>query len=371
MPVKTLTQRELNRATLARQMLLARERTTTLRAVERLVGLQAQLARPPFIGLWSRVEKFRREDLTRLLQRRKVVRATMMRCTLHLMSAKDYSTLRAAIQPALSHGMRSALRERADGLDIGRLVAAARKCFDDRPRTFNELRALLAKRYPKGDERAMGYAVRTHLPLVQVPTEAAWGYPGTADFAVAESWLGESLGADEKPHALVSCYLAAFGPATASDMQMWSGLKGLRDVFDELRSKLRTFRDERDRELFDLPKAPRPPADAKAPVRFIPEYDNLILSHSDRTRIVADEYRPSIIKSNLRVLPTFLVDGFVSGTWKIERKKALARLAIEPFEALSKRAREELTDEGNELVRFVEGDADRFEVRFGKPRRSP
>jgi len=358
-----LTRRQLNRATLARQMLLARERTTALHAVERLVGLQSQVAKPPFVGLWSRVVGFRREDLIRLLQRRQVVRATLMRGTLHLMSARDFVDLRAAIQPVLTQGMQAVLRRRA--LDVDRVVAAARTCFEERPRTFEELRPLLLKRFPKGDERAMGYAVRTHLPLVQVPSEAEWGFPGSADFALAEAWIGKPLGSDPEPHPLVRRYLAAFGPATAADVQAWSGLAGVAPVLESLRSRLATFRDERGRELFDLPKAPRPPEDTPAPVRFVPEYDNLVLSHADRTRIVADAHRRSIVTANLQVRATFLVDGFVAGAWKIERKKASATLLIEPFEALGSKARTELAAEGDALLRFAEPGADRFEVRFG------
>jgi hypothetical protein len=362
MPVPTLTRRQLNRATLARQMLLAREKITALRAIERLVGLQAQLARPPFTGLWTRLAKFKREDLIRLVLGRKVVRATLMRGTLHLMSAKDYVSLRAALQPALSAGMQSILRDRSQGLDIGRLVAAGRRYFDEEPRTFDELRDLLRKKFPKGDERAMAYAVRMHLPLIQVPTEAEWGYPGAADFAVAESWLGEPIGTDASPHALILRYLAAFGPATVSDAQTWSGLHALKLPFEELRPKLETFRDERGRELFDLPKAPRPPEDTPAPVRFLPEYDNLILSHDDRTRFVAQEHRAAVFLPNLRVISTFLVDGFVAGTWKVERKKDMATLVIMPFATLPKRVRDELADEGDRLVRFIEDDAHEFKV---------
>jgi hypothetical protein len=364
MAAPTLTRRELNRATLARQMLLTREKIPVVRAIERVAGLQAQLARPPFIGLWTRLQRFQRKDLTRLLQSRKVVRGTLMRGTLHLMSANDYVKLRTSIQPALSAGLQSVLRDRASGLDIGQLVTAARKYFGDEPRTFDELRTHLLKLLPKGDERAMGYAVRLHLPLVQVPTEGEWGYPGTADFAVAESWLGEPIGTDESPHALILRYLAAFGPATVTDAQTWSGLSGLRLPFEELRPKLQTFWDERGRELFDLPKAPRPPEGTPAPVRFLPEYDNLILGHDDRTRFVAKEHRASIFLPGLRVISTFLVDGFVAGTWKIERKKDVATLVLEPFAALPKKRREELTHEGDQLIRFMEGDALSFEVRL-------
>ena len=347
-------------------MLLVRETATPLDAVERLAGLQAQLARPPFIGLWSRIENFQRDDLAQELRNRAIVRATLMRGTLHLMSAREYVKLRAAVQPALTQAMQSALRGRIDGLDIDRLVGATRDYLDDGPRTFEELRAHLVTLYPDGDERAMGHAVRMQLPLVQAPTEAAWSYPGTAQFADAESWLGEPLEADQSPHNLVMRYLGAFGPATVNDAQTWSGLKGLRSVVDELRPKLSQFQDEAGKELFDLPEAPRPSEETHAPVRFLPEYDNLVLAHADRRRIVADEHRPLISKTNLQVLPTFLVDGDAAGTWKIERKRATATLAIEPFEALSREARNELADEADRLVRFVESDAATFQVTFAR-----
>ncbi|UCF66637.1 MAG: AlkZ family DNA glycosylase, partial [Acidobacteriota bacterium] len=342
MPAKTLTLGQLNRATLARQMLLAREARTPLRAIERLVGLQAQLARPPFVGLWSRVRDFHADQLTRMIQRRKVVRATMMRATLHIMSAKDYVSLRASIQPALTRAMHSALRRRADGLDVQALVKAARRHLERAPQTFEHLRAELSQLDPKGDERAMGYAVRLHLPLVQVPEETTWGYPGTAKFTPAESWLGKPIAAaEEKPRGLVLRYLAAFGPASAADVQAWSGLTGLREVLDELGAKLRVFEDERGRELFDLPRAPRPAARTPAPARLLPEYDNLVLGHDDRTRVVPDEYRSKICLPNLRILPTMLVDGFVAGTWKTEVSRKKAVLILEPFESLPPKARRE------------------------------
>jgi winged helix DNA-binding protein len=360
----TLTTKELNRATLARQMLLAREKTTALKAIERLAGLQAQLARPPFIGLWSRLAKFRPEDLTRLVHDRKVVRATMMRGTLHIVSARDYLALRPTLQPMLSAAMQAVLRDRAQGLDLDALAKAARACLDERPRTFEEVRAVLRDAWPKADERAMGYAVRTHLPLVQVPTETLWGWPGAACFAVAESWMGKPVGTTSDLHTLVLRYLAAFGPATVADAETWSYLRGLKDTFEELRPKLRVFRNEGGRELFDLPKAPRPPADTPAPVRFLPDYDNLLLSHADRTRVIRDEHRPKVATANLRILATFLVDGMVGGTWKIERAKSSAALVLEPFAPLSKKTRAELAKEGMTLLRFAESDARSTEVRW-------
>jgi hypothetical protein len=362
---EVLTLKALNRATLARQMLLAREKTTVLRAIERLVGLQAQLARPPFIGLWSRVAGFRAEDLVRLVHDRKVVRATMMRVTLHLVTTKDYLALRPLLQPMLTAGMQGVLGERAKGLDLDGLAAAARACLDERPRSFEELRAALRERWPKADERALGYAVRTHLPLVQVPTETRWGWPGAAAFAVAESWIGKRIGGGGDLRPLVLRYLAGFGPASVPDAQTWSGLRGLGEAFEALRPKLRVFRDERRRELFDVPAGPRPPADTPAPVRFLPDYDNLLLGHADRTRVIPEAHRPRLATANLRVFATFLVDGFVTGTWKIERARSSARLVVEPFESLSRAVRAELEEEGRALVRFVESDARTVEVRVG------
>jgi hypothetical protein len=360
-----LTKRQLNRATLARQMLLRREKITALKAVQRLVAMQAQVARPPFVGLWTRLEGFRREHLTGALRQRKLVRATALRGTLHLMTAGDYVALRGALQPMLTAIMQGILRERLAGLDIGALEATARAFFGKEPETFDALRSHLKRKHPKGDERAMAYAIRTHLPLVQVPTEERWGFPASADFAVADAWLGRKVATQPAgPERLVLRYLAAFGPASVRDAEVWCYLRGLRDVFEALRPKLATFRDERKRELFDLPDAPRPAEDTPAPVRFLPEFDNLVLSHEDRTRVLADEHRGRIFTKNLLVHATFLADGFVAGTWKIERKKTVASLALEPFGTLAKATRAALEQEGEALLRFVEEDAQVRNIRW-------
>lgn len=365
MTAEELTSKALSRATLARQMLLAREKTTAVKAIERLAGLQAQVPRPPFIGLWSRLAKFRPEDLTRLVHDRKVVRATMMRGTLHIVSTADYLVLRPALQPMLSAGMQGVLGARAEGLDLDALARAARVCLDEKPRTFEEIRGVLREQWPKADERAMGYAVRTHLPLVQVPTETVWGWPSAACFAAAETWIGKAVAGEGDPRELVLRYLTAFGPASAADAQTWSGLRRLKETFEALRPKLRVFRDERGRELFDLPKAPRPSEDTKAPVRFLPEYDNLLLAHADRSRVIEDDHRKRIVTANLRVLATYLVEGRVAGTWKIERAKASAALVLEAFVSVSKKTRAELVEEGTALLRFAESDARTLEVRLG------
>ena len=360
----TLSRRALNRATLARQILLGREKAKVVPALARIGGMQAQLARPPFIGLWSRLEGFKREDLVRAAERKEVVRGTLMRATLHLMTREEFVAHRPALQPMLSQAMQGVLRDRTSGLDADALIDAARKYFDNAPANFEALRTHLASQFPRLDVRAMGYMVRTHLPLVQIPADGAkWAYPATADFAVAESWLGERLGRDPGPGALLLRYLAAFGPGTLRDFQTWSGLAVDPDVVQKLRPKLRTFRDERGRELLDVPKAPVPGEDGAAPVRFLPEFDSVLLAFADRSRIIADEHRPAIATKNLLVPATFLVDGFVAGTWKIERKSKTATLSIKPFGSLPKRVRRDLEDEGERLLRFAEDDAGAFIVK--------
>jgi hypothetical protein len=361
---EVLTTRALGRATLARQMLLAREKTTALDAIERLAGLQAQVPRPPFLGLWTRLARFRAEDLGRLVHDRKAVRATMMRGTLHLVSTRDYLAWRPVLQPMLTAAMAGVLRDRARDLDLDGVARAARACLDERPRTFEELRDVLGRAWPGGDERAMGYAVRTHLPLVQVPTDTRWGWPAAACFAAAESWIGQPVGRDTDAKDLVLRYLAAFGPASVADAQAWSGLRALAGTFEALRPKLRVFRDDRGRELFDLPKAPRPDADTPAPVRLLPEYDNLLLAHADRRRVIADEHRPKVVTANLRILATFLVDGLVAGTWRIERARASATLVLEPLGPVARAARPQVEEEAAALLAFAESDAAARKVRW-------
>jgi hypothetical protein len=361
----TLTRRALNRALLARQMLLERETSTALDGVARLVGMQAQVARPPFVGLWTRVQGFQRAELARALQERTIVRVTAMRGTLHLMTTADYAAMRGVLHPMLTRGAQSILRDRMSTFDMDAVIAEARRFFGKTPATFDALRNHLVQKFPDGDERAMGYAVRTHLPLVQVPTDARWAFPAAADFALADGWLGRSISTSAaSAEALVLRYLGAFGPATPADAQAWSGMNGLRDVFEALRSLLVTFRDERKRELFDLPNAPRPDEDVLAPARFVPDFDNLVLSHDDRTRIVADDHRSRVTLKNLQVRATFLVDGMVAGTWKSERKRKTAVLVIEPFGAVAKRVRAALDEEGERLLAFLEEDATEREIRW-------
>jgi len=364
-----LTRKELNRTTLARQMLLAREQATVPQAVERLLAMQAQQARPPFLGLWSRLADFSAGQLHAALHGREVVRATYVRATRHLLSGRDYLTFRLAIQPMLTAAVNSILNRTGGGpLDDELLIPAARSVLSAGPRDFGAVRDLLHERFPDVNDRALGYAVRMNLPLVMVPTKDRWAFPAVADFTLADTWLGSTPLDSESLDLLVPRYLAAFGPATPADMQTWSGMPRLKPVFEKLRPRLRTFRDERGLELFDVPDAPRPEPDAIAPVRFLPDFDRLRLAHADRTRIVPEEHRPRLITKNLRVPAAFLCDGFVRGTWQLTRRSKAATLTVTPFEVLPRQAVTDLTDEGHRLLGFAEPDAEKLDVRFSPAR---
>ncbi len=358
-----LTDRQLNRATLARQLLLDRQRMPVVKAIEQVLALQAQVPRPPHVGLWSRLQAFEREHLLVPLHSRALVRATTMRGTIHIMSAKDFLAFRGALQPQLTAGWKS-VAGKAPVPPIETLLAAGRKCLGGEPRTFNQIRAELVKQFPKAHDRVMGYAVRTHVPLVQVPTrDDAWGFPPDAAFALADRWLEKPVGEGSGPAVLILRYLAAFGPATAADIQTWTGLRGVAELVAPIRSKLVTFTDKSGRELFDLPTAPRPDEDTSAPVRFLPEYDSVMLAHSDRSRIVDEKFRKVLITRNLIIPATFLVDGRIAGTWKIERKKGTATVRLSPLVPLSKKVKGELEREGEALARFVEPEANEVAVR--------
>lgn len=383
---QVLTRAQLNRATLARQMLLQRAGSVTVpEAVQQLAGMQAQEPKHPFIGLWSRLEGFEEEALRRALHDRAVVRATLMRSTLHLFGAGDYAALRMAMQPPMSVALR-VLGARSKGLDLDAVLPAATKLLRGRALAFDEIRARLQEQFPDVDDRALGYAVRTLLPLVMVPSDGArWGFDRVACFAPAGEWLSEPLagaggdgGADGRggdgdaarqdgggAPALARRYLGAFGPASAKDLQVWSGVGGMKAVLDGMADELVVFTDERGRrELFDLPDAPRPGADVPAPPRFLPEFDNLVLAHDDRSRVIADEHRPLVTTKNLRVRATFLLDGVVAGTWTIAVRRKVATLQIAPFEPLPRRAVKPLTAEGEALLRFAEPEAKGHEVRI-------
>jgi hypothetical protein len=363
--------RELNRATLERQMLLRRCKLSAVEAIEHLVGMQAQAPAPPYVGLWTRLKDFHPDELARLILERRAVRIALMRNTVHLVSARDCLALRPLMQSVFDRTLYSTRANRAhlEGIDIEALIAAGRALLEERPRTAKELGEILQEQWPERDPTSLARAIRHLLPLVQVPPRGVWGMSGPAAHTTAEAWLGRPLDPAPSLEETILRYLGAFGPATVKDVQTWSGLTRLGEVIEHLRPRLRIFRDERGRELFDMPDAPMPDPDTPAPPRFLPEFDNLILSHADRTRVIAEEYRKAIASKNGMVPATVLVDGFVRGTWTTERSRGKANLEIKPFEPLIKEDRDALAEEGERLIRFVaEPDgAESYEIRFAEP----
>lgn len=356
--------RELNRALLARQHLLRRSDMPVPAMMEHLIGLQAQAPNPPYYGLWTRLNGFRQEELARLIQHRDVVRIALMRSTIHMVTARDCLELRPLLQPMLARAMTSSFGKRMGGVDLDALAEAGRALVEEQPLTFRELGARLLERWPDADPGRLAYAVRNLVPLVQIPPRGLWGSSGQPTHTSAEAWLGRPLSADSAVEQLLVRYLAAFGPATVKDMQAWSGLTRLADIVERLRPQLVTFRDIRGNELFDVPDAPLPDGDTPAPVKFVGEFDNLILSHEDRTRIIADEYRQAVITVNGLVRSTILVDGFVRGIWKIERQRKAATLVIEPFAPVSAQERDALAEEGSKLLAFAAAEGDSHDIRF-------
>jgi hypothetical protein len=363
-----LGKRELNRALLARQLLLDNAGRTgrgVIEIVEHLVGLQAQAPFPPYYGLWSRIDGFRPDDLATLINDRGVVRIALMRGTIHLVSARDCLPLRQLVQPVLDRTFRTNHGKRLPGVDLAMLAAAGRELVDTEPMTFSQLGDALAERWPDYPPADLAQGVRALVSLVQVPPRAVWGRAGQSLHTSAAAWLGLAPGSAEAASlaGLVTRYLAAFGPATVRDVQAWSGLTGLRAVVDALRPSLVTFRDERGAELFDLPEAPRPSGEVPAPVRLVAEFDNLVLSHADRTRIISEDHRNRLYSINGIVPGTVLIDGFVAGIWRLSTARGAATLTMELWQRPSKASRAAVEVEAGRLLAFA-APGDAHDIRF-------
>ncbi|MFG1862665.1 winged helix DNA-binding domain-containing protein [Microbispora bryophytorum] len=347
-----LERRELGRALLARQMLLERIDATAEEVIARLAGMQAQAPYAPYFGLWTRVRGFCTDDLADALTGRQVVRVALMRSTVHLVTAADCHSLRTWVQPALDRELDTAYKKALAGLDLAAVVEAGRALLDERHLTPKELGQALNERWPDREPRALATVVRNRVPLVQVPPRAVWGVGGATRYAMAAPWTGTAPAPAPDPERIVLRYLAAFGPASVKDVQTWAGLTRLHAVMERLRPRLAVFRDEHGVELFDLPDAPRPGADVPAPVRFLPEYDNLLASHADRTRVISDEARRRVgTRNGMRA--TFLVDGQVRGAWKLDTHRTSATLEIDSFWPLSAAERAEVEAEGTRLLEFA------------------
>ncbi|MCT7355521.1 winged helix DNA-binding domain-containing protein [Streptomyces sp. 15-116A] len=353
--------RALNRATLARQLLLRRSPMSAKAAVEHLAGLQAQEVKPPYVALAARLEGFAPKELSGLLERREVVRIVTLRSTIHLHTAGDCMTLRPLVQPARDREI-GYFRKGLVGVDLERLAAVARAYVEIEPRTMRQLREELGRHWPDADPQSLAIAARCKLPLVQITPRGMWGRSAQVALTTAEHWLDRPAEPAASPEDAVLRYLAAFGPASVKDMQTWAGLTRLRLAFDRLRPQLLTFRDENGVELFDLPDAPRPDPDTPAPPRFLPEFDNLMLSHADRTRVIPPADRQKTWQANTFYCP-LLVDGFLAGLWRIID----GSLVVEPFRTLTKAQREEVTEEGGRLLDTLYA-GESYDIRFGTVR---
>jgi hypothetical protein len=361
-----LDRRTLNRALLERQILLRRKRVSALRAVERLVALQAQVPRDPYVALWSRLDPFRPEALAEPIADRRAVRMTLLRGTLHLVTARDALALRALVQPVVEGVLygSSPLRTSVGSVDAAELLRLIRERLEEEPHSRAELVKAIAERWPDADASSLGYAMYL-LPTVQVTPRGVWGRRGRSAFTTVDAWLGRSIEPDTQPDEMLLRYLAAFGPATVADAQTWSGLSGLRGAFERLSPRLRSFQDERRRELFDVPNGSLPRASTPAPPRFLPEYDNVLLAHKDRSRIAPPDGVPTWTEVGWG---SVLVDGFVAARWRLDREGNEATVRIQPFVSLDREHRTALSEEGKRLAAFLATDATRRRVRIAAPR---
>lgn len=369
---RVLDARALNRALLERQLLLQRAKMPAPDAIEWLVGLQAQNPADSYVALWSRLEDFQTDELATLITDRRAVRMGLMRATIHLVTARDALALRPVVQPVLERTFRSSSQfgKKVVGVDMDRLLSFGRALVEERPLTSAELRPILHKRWPKRDEEALAAALGFLLPLVQVPPRGIWGKSGQARRTTLEAWLGRPLGTKRDPDAMILRYLAAFGPATPGDARTWSGLSGLAEVFERLRPRLRTFGDERGRELFDVPDGPLPDPETPAPPRFLSVYDNVVLSHADRARIVHPFEPKRLGYMEGTSFGSVLIDGFVGATWTwtVQRASKTAALRIVLLDRPSKPERVAVEEEATRLLAFLASDTPSRDVMFVEPR---
>ena len=372
-----LSPRALNRAALRRQLLLGRAPLTALQAVGHLAGLQAQAPLAPYVGLWTRLAGFRHEELKELITERAVLRAHLMRNTVHLVDAGDYLRFRPLYQPVLARHLAGNFGKNLIGVDLAELAAVAADLLGQTPLTRVELGARLAPRWPDHDPASLAYAASHLLPLVQVPPRGLWGEPNhRAAFFLASAWLADrdSSASPSPPpgldptsmmqstmlEQLVLRYLAAYGPASVADAQAWSGLSRLREVTDRLGSRLRAFTGPDGADLLDLPDAPRPDPDVPAPPRFLPEYDNLLLSYAERSRVIPHRRPVPLPPGHGATVGTLLIDGLWQADWKISQ----GVLEIEPFISLGPADRDAVAAEGERLLGFAAPAIAVRDVRF-------
>jgi hypothetical protein len=360
--VDVLSRRVLNRTLLLRQGLLERERMPALEMVERLVGLQAQVPENPYVALWNRLQDFDPAELSDAIADRRAVRANLMRNTLHLVTASDCLALHPLTTPLRIRTFGPPFGAALNGADPEAVAAAARAFVAAAPRTRIELAAHLAERWPQAEPLALAQVATHYLPLVQVPPRGLWRGRGMPTYALADDWIGAPLAAEADAAPFVLRYLAAFGPAAPADVRTWAGVTGLRAVIDRLRPDLRTFRDEGGRELLDVPGGPLADPGTPAPPRLLPEFDNVTLSHADRSRVLADR-GPGGPFPRGSTIGTLLVDGFHRANWKAEDGTlTIDSFTGEPGDPPGTRAAIEAESAG--LLRFLDPELSEPRVRF-------
>lgn len=354
----------LNRALLARQMLLNRVKIPVIDAIAHLVGMQAQDPYAPYYGLWTRLKGFQPEDLSTLILDKKVVRLSLMRSTIHLVSSQDSMNLRPLVQSVQDKVLKGSFSKQLNGVDIQAVAEAGRHLVETKPFTFSELGKLLNKEWPTVEPEALAAVVRTLVPLVQLPPRGIWGKSGMAVHTSAEHWLGHLPFSKLTTEEMILRYLAAFGPATIKDIQVWSGLTRLKDKVNKLLPQLVIFYDEEGNELFDIPNAPRPDENTPSPPRFLGGFDNILLSFADRGRILDEAHRKKVFTKNGIIRPTILIDGFVSGIWSVQKEKETVKLMMEPFHQLNNEEKNTLIDEGTQLLDFIDKKESSREILF-------
>jgi hypothetical protein len=342
---RVLSSRELNRALLARQLLLERSTLPIPRALERVGGLQTQHAPSAYIGLWSRLRDFRRQSLTTALDRRRVVQATMMRVTIHMASPRDYWLFAAGTRRARRDWWLRASSRPLEGTEMEAVAARIREHLAGGPRRATEVKRLLRA---DGFPDAAWSGGRLWVDLVRVPPSGTWEQRRADLYGLADDWVpGPKPTEEEGLRHLIRRYLGGFGPASVSDISSWAGVPVTRLAPMVEQLSLRRFRDESGRPLLDLPRAPLPEGDAPAPVRFLPTWDATLLVHARRTQILAEAHRPIVFNSKSpQSVSTFLAGGRVAGTWRYEG----GRVRIEPFDPLPRQVRRELEEEATGLA---------------------
>ncbi len=342
-----------------------------LDAVEHLVGLQAQNAWSPYHALHARLRDFDPLDLSDALERRAAVRMVLMRGTIHLVTARDAAALRPVVQPVLDRELFATRTwgPGVAGVDLEPVLALARTLVEERPRSMQELRAAIGERWPDLDAGTLAYAARNQLPTLQATPRGLWNRSGAVRLTTIRAWTGLDVSDVTAPDETLLRYLRAFGPATVGDASAWSRLTGLRAAFERLRPRLRTFRDERGRELFDVPDAPILTGDEIAPVRLLPDYDNALLSHQDRSRIIPELDWPEL-GDNITA-PVFLVDGFVAGIWKPVGKGPATSIALRPMVVLDGADRAAVEAEASALLAMIEPAADPGAIRWWRADAGP